>query len=114
GARSVSLSLWKVDDTATALLMERFYQNLLGRRAELKGPLPKAAALAEAKAWLRGLDAPAAARLAAAWAAADRGSKPRRPQPPRAAASPASAPGAGRPYDHPYYWAAFVLVGDPD
>ena len=19
-----------------------------------------------------------------------------------------------RPYDHPYYWAAFVLVGDPD
>jgi CHAT domain-containing protein len=19
-----------------------------------------------------------------------------------------------KPYDHPYYWAAFVLVGDPD
>src|SRR5262249_37853207 len=27
GTRSVCLSLWKVDDTATALLMERFYQN---------------------------------------------------------------------------------------
>ena len=30
GTRSVCLSLWKVDDTATALLMQRFYANLLG------------------------------------------------------------------------------------
>ena len=30
GARSVCLSLWKVDDTATALLMQRFYANLFG------------------------------------------------------------------------------------
>ncbi|MFI5457787.1 MAG: CHAT domain-containing protein [Isosphaerales bacterium] len=30
GTRSVCLSLWKVDDTATALLMRRFYANLLG------------------------------------------------------------------------------------
>src|SRR5262249_16808220 len=55
GARSVCLSLWKVDDTATALLMQRFYANMLGRRAGLSGPLPKAEALREAKAWLRGL-----------------------------------------------------------
>ena len=55
GTRSVCLSLWKVDDTATALLMQRFYANLLGRRAGLTGPLPKAEALREAKAWLRGL-----------------------------------------------------------
>ena len=37
GSRSVCLSLWKVDDTATALLMQRFYANLLGRRAGLTG-----------------------------------------------------------------------------
>ncbi len=53
GTRSVCLSLWKVDDTATALLMQRFYANLLGRRSGLTGPIPKAEALREAKAWLR-------------------------------------------------------------
>ena len=35
-ARSVCLSLWKVDDTATYLLMSRFYENLLGKRDGLK------------------------------------------------------------------------------
>jgi tetratricopeptide (TPR) repeat protein len=53
GARSLVLSLWKVDDDATALLMTRFYRNLLGKRAGLTAPLPKAEALSEAKAWLR-------------------------------------------------------------
>ena len=42
GARSLVLSLWKVDDDATALLMQRFYQNLLGKRPGLPGPLPRA------------------------------------------------------------------------
>ena len=53
GSRSVCLSLWKVDDTATALLMGRFYENLLGKREGLTRPMPKGVALAEAKAWLR-------------------------------------------------------------
>ena len=30
GGRSLLLSLWQVDDAATALLMTRFYENLLG------------------------------------------------------------------------------------
>ena len=38
GARSLVLSLWKVDDQATALLMTRFYQNLLGKRDGLRSP----------------------------------------------------------------------------
>ena len=57
GARSLVLSHWKVDDTATALLMERFYQNLLGKRPGLSQPMPKAEALDEAKHWLRSLGA---------------------------------------------------------
>jgi CHAT domain-containing protein len=33
--------------------------------------------------------------------------------PPREAA--AEKPPAGpRPFAHPYYWAAFILIGDPD
>src|SRR5262249_18821189 len=38
-----------------AVLMARFYQNLLGRRPGLSQPMPKAEALDEAKRWLRGL-----------------------------------------------------------
>jgi CHAT domain-containing protein len=60
GSRSVCLSLWQVDDTATALLMDRFYRNLLGRRENGAKPMGKAAALREAKQWLRSVPASAA------------------------------------------------------
>jgi CHAT domain-containing protein len=88
GARTVVLSQWKVDDRATALLMTRFYGNLLGKRAGLSGPLPKAVALAEAKRWLR--------TLSLAEATQRDGSED-----------------DVRPYEHPHYWAGFILAGDP-
>jgi CHAT domain-containing protein len=106
GARSVVLSLWSVDDRATALLMKRFYQNLLGRRAGLDHPLPKAEALADAKHWLRGLNVDEATRLGAGLPAAKRLAKVSGP--------PRPAAGSIRPYEHPYYWAAFILIGDPN
>jgi CHAT domain-containing protein len=113
GARSVVLSLWKVDDAATALLMERFYQNLLGRRPGLDKPLPKAEALAEAKVWLRKLPRKEALeRVAALTAGVSRGKD--RPALPRLAELPKATEGeADAPFAHPYYWAAFVLFGDP-
>src|SRR5262249_14261211 len=55
GARSLVLSMWQVDDAATALLMARFYENLLGTPEGAVKPMPKAQALAEAKRGLRGL-----------------------------------------------------------
>ena len=112
GARSLVLSLWKVDDTATSLLMTRFYENLLGKRAGLDRPLPKGEALREAKQWLRGLSDD---QIDTALSALERGkvrplvSAPERPQGLTAPAS-ASAP---KRFEHPYYWAAFILVGDP-
>ena len=41
GTRSVCLSLWKVDDTATSLLMQRFYENLLGKARNLARGCPR-------------------------------------------------------------------------
>ena len=95
--------------------MQRFYANLLGRRPGLTGPMPKAEALREAKQWLRSLTAD---EVGSELAALDRGDV-------RPLAKDSGGHGTGsldlaarpagvRPYAHPYYWAAFVLVGDPD
>jgi CHAT domain-containing protein len=115
GARSVCLSLWKVDDTATALLMQRFYANLLGRRPGLTAAMPKAEALEEAKTWLRNLrreEVLAAASELSGGVERGKGAKARDSRE-ISAAVPAGKDN-DRPYAAPYYWAAFVLAGDPD
>jgi CHAT domain-containing protein len=84
GARNVLSSFWPVDDRATTLLMNRFYENLTGRYADTRlgragEPMPQARALREAKLYLRGIvDA--------------RGD---------------------HPFEHPVYWAGFILMGVP-
>jgi CHAT domain-containing protein len=103
-----------VDDTATALLMDRFYRNLLGKREDGARALPKAEALREAKQWLRNLTAQEALdRLGAITQGVVRGPRPAR-QEMRPVPRPKEAPPDYRPYAHPRYWAAFVLIGDPD
>ena len=111
GARSVCLSLWKVDDTATAVLMQRFYANLLGSAQGLTAPLPKAEAIREAKFWLRGLRrADVLSLVASLSGGVERGTGAK-------ARAPAAIPGANdndKPSESPHYRAAFVLSGDPD
>jgi CHAT domain-containing protein len=106
GARSLVLSLWKVDDQATALLMTRLYQNLLGKREGLNGPMPKSAALHEARNWLRSLPAEQADALIAKLPPDERGQVRER--------KPTAAPASAHPFEHPYFWAAFILIGDPN
>jgi hypothetical protein len=117
GSRSVCLSLWDADDGGTALLMQRFYTNLLGDRRDLKRPLTKAAALAEAKHWLRTLPrSEALATLATMTNGIVRGTggklRPARVSIPETA--PKDHENGRPPFAHPYYWAGFVLVGNPD
>jgi CHAT domain-containing protein len=84
GARSLLVSLWRVEDEATALLMGRFYENLTGtfhgeRQAYAGEPMPKAEALREAKHWLRTY----------------------------------TDEDGRQPFRHPVYWSGFVLIGAP-
>ena len=114
GSRSVCLTLWQVDDTATALLMDRFYRNLLGKRAEGGKALAKAAALREAKHWLRTVTASEALeRLGTLTQGVVRGERPAREEM-QVVPKPKDAAKDYRPYAHPRYWAAFILIGDPE
>jgi serine/threonine protein kinase/tetratricopeptide (TPR) repeat protein len=101
GARSLVLSLWEVEDRPTSLLMTRFYQNWLGKRPGLNRPMSKVDALRDAKDWLRQLSS---AEVDSQLEQISRGS----PRPKQ------GKPAPDHPFEHPHYWAAFVLMGDPN
>jgi CHAT domain-containing protein len=94
--------------------MTRFYQNVLGKRPGLTKPFPKAEALREAKQWLRTLPRAECERLAEKLSQGDlRGAPVAKPDKPIVPA-PRLGEQDGPPYADPYYWAAFILLGDPE
>jgi CHAT domain-containing protein/tetratricopeptide (TPR) repeat protein len=104
GTPAVIGTLWPADDLSTALLVIRFYRLHLRPDAG-SDPLPPAAALRGAQRWLRGLtgdrlaaELRASPRLLAVSGALD------------ALAVAEEAPDA-HVYEHPSYWAPFVLIG---
>ena len=125
GASSVVASLWKVDDWATMLLMRRLYENLLGDHGDARTvggqdfsagtALPKGAALREAKLWLKSLRAEQIRGLLAIaddaeWQRYLKGTRGLKEIPDETSKVETSP----RLYAHPRYWAAFVLLGDPE
>ena len=130
GASGVLGTLWPVSDTATALLMAKFYD------LHLEAGLEPPAALSGAQAWLRdatGDDLNGYAEVAAARGrlqAAQLASIAEALKPESLARSHRNAPlgpktvgnetgtvrtpspqRPARPYAHPYYWAGFIYTG---
>ncbi|MBL8695769.1 MAG: CHAT domain-containing protein [Planctomycetes bacterium] len=109
GAETVVARRWSIDDRASALPIERLYQNFLGdfesprkvgaRTFPARAAMPRLEALRESQLWLRSLDASSAtAELARLFGPQE---NPKLPL-------------SGMPFARPEYWAAFQLVGSPD
>lgn len=105
GSPSVLASLWKVDDRATALLMNRFYERLLSPEAP-----SKLDALRQAKTWLASAD-----RNAIRDEEKRLGLDQLENAGTRSTAVEASLDVSElKPYADPAFWAGFILLGSPD
>ena len=92
GANTLLMSLWKVDDTATQLLMTQFYKNMLSGMCKYE-------ALTAAQKYLRELEVEVKPEKTAFQQIMDGKDGKKEP-----------GSRTVRKYANPYYWAAFVLL----
>lgn len=109
GARSILMSLWKVDDAATLMLMTRFYENMYSRN------MSKRQALKDAQDFVRNYEVDAVE-----WAIKQR--KIRNIEENTSSNDNQHAEWSDwkgtrrmiKPYYSPYYWASFILLDGLD
>jgi CHAT domain-containing protein len=106
GAKTVIISLWKVEDVATTILMQYFYYYLL------KAKLSKAEALRKAKSSLQRLTI---AKMRSQWLTEDAIKSAEKHSIGIAAhlRELSQKSDLERPYEAPKYWAAFICLGNP-
>jgi CHAT domain-containing protein/tetratricopeptide (TPR) repeat protein len=106
GVPCVVSSLWAVPDLSTAMLMERFYRNHLNKGMDV------AAALQEAQLWVRELRVGEVAQYAEQrYQQAQQEGQTKLYSVLRYYRSQARQKPIWRPFEHPYYWAAFTVNG---
>jgi CHAT domain-containing protein len=94
--------------------MQRFYQNLLGKgKGEGAKPMSKVQALQEAKKWLRELSNEEALKEVAELKDGVVRGKERGEIKVTNRLDP-KAPAESRPFAHPKFWSAFLLLGEPE
>ena len=98
GAKAINASLWQIDDASTAMLMQQFYRNLTKNQT-------KAQALQTAQLHL--LRTPRS-QLETELSRSIVNARLKFDDSPNKSNSPPKPPD----YTHPYYWAAFTLIGN--
>ncbi len=112
GAQSMIVTLWPVHEVPTRLLVERTWHEMQHVQETIPGD--PATALMAAQLWLQELTLENAVAALAAWQEVGRGSAARTLLSPfmeRVSHFPAEY--RQYPFRHPYYWAPFIMLGDP-
>jgi len=108
GTPSLLVTLWPVYEVPTGLLVQYFMRELTAQPDN-----DPAATLVKAQAWLRGLTYGEARQLISAWADHAASAADELLTELFQATQPSRSPQVqDRPFDHPFFWAAYVLIGD--
>jgi len=112
GTPALLVTLWKVHEIPTRLLVENFFAQLDGK-ASMANNFDPAFALAAAQGWLRTLTATAVRQLMTAWGELSAAEIDAWLATLWQITQPGQAPQAhSQLFRHPFFWSPFILIGD--